>query len=123
MLGEEYDHNEVRCPAMEDIDDYKPAGSFRSCCVCEEHDCDVARAEIQRATEERQLKMPNEHRCIHIELDKCNHMCLYRSGYYIEDIWRPACAHPKGNPRPHNITKDDLVSLFPEWCPLDKKGN
>jgi hypothetical protein len=41
-----YDHDEVRCAEMADIDvDTKLVGEKRTCCVCDGHDCAEARAE------------------------------------------------------------------------------
>jgi hypothetical protein len=44
-----YDHDEVRCELMSDIDcDMKLVGEPRTCCVCVGHDCQSARAERQK---------------------------------------------------------------------------
>jgi hypothetical protein len=41
-----YDHDEVRCEGMEEYDiENKCPGTPRTCCVCEGHDCEEARAE------------------------------------------------------------------------------
>lgn len=48
-MKEEYDHQEVRCAAMEDCDhDQKLVGEPRTCCVCIGHGCAEALAEIAR---------------------------------------------------------------------------
>ena len=56
-------------------------------------------------------------RHIHIILHKCSKVCIYRTGYYLDDIWRSQCEHPKFE-LCRDITKDDRKTPFPEWCPL-----
>jgi hypothetical protein len=45
----DYDHEEVRCAAMEESDhDCKLVGEPRTCCVCIGHGCPEALAEIAK---------------------------------------------------------------------------
>jgi len=44
-----YDHDEVRCEAMEDFDsEFLLVGSLRTCCVCIEHGCAEHLAEREK---------------------------------------------------------------------------
>jgi hypothetical protein len=44
-----YDHDEVRCELMADVDcDTKVVGEPRTCCVCVGHDCQEARDEREK---------------------------------------------------------------------------
>jgi hypothetical protein len=44
-----FDHDEVRCAQMADVDcDTKAVGEPRTCCVCIGHDCQEARDEMMR---------------------------------------------------------------------------
>lgn len=45
----EYDHDEVRCEAMADLDcEIKLVGEPRTCCVCCGHGCAEALAELAK---------------------------------------------------------------------------
>jgi hypothetical protein len=48
-MSASYDHDEVRCELMADVDcDTKVVGEPRTCCVCVGHDCQEARDEMMR---------------------------------------------------------------------------